>query len=103
MTVVAFNGSVPVVDVRALIVQTAVLIGDVTVGSDSSVWYGVVARGDLGRIVVGNRTNIQDGSVLHGSAEHGTYVADDVTVGTTASFTGADPQRCSDWQRIGSA
>ena len=47
------------------IAKTAVVIGDVTLGAHSSVWYGAVLRGDINRIVVGHHTNIQDNAVLH--------------------------------------
>ena len=60
-----------------------------TIGSQSSLWYGVVARGDLGRIVIGQRTNIQDGSVLHGGPDQGTFIGDEVTVGHNCVIHGA--------------
>ena len=68
----------------AFIAPNATLLGDVTVGGEASVWYGAVLRGDINRIVVGDRSNVQDGSVLHLSAEHGCLIGDDVTVGHMA-------------------
>ena len=59
------RGHEPVVGENTFLAETAVLLGDVTVGHDCSIWYGAVLRGDVNRIVVGNRTNIQDGAVLH--------------------------------------
>lgn len=68
----------------AFIAPTATLLGDVTIGDHASVWYGAVLRGDINRIVVGDRSNVQDGSVLHLSAEHGCLIGNDVTVGHMA-------------------
>ena len=74
----------PSVAATAFIASNATLLGDVTVGDQASVWYGAVLRGDINRISVGNRSNIQDGSVLHLSAEHGCLIGEDVTVGDMA-------------------
>lgn len=60
-----FDGRSPVVPASAYVDESAVLIGDVTLGERSSVWCNVVARGDVHRIRVGDETNIQDLSVLH--------------------------------------
>jgi carbonic anhydrase/acetyltransferase-like protein (isoleucine patch superfamily) len=59
------NGLHPKVDPTAFIAPTAVLIGDVTVEANASIWFGAVLRGDAGRIVIGEGTNVQDGAVLH--------------------------------------
>jgi len=61
--------------------KTAVVLGDVTIGDHSSVWYHSVLRGDINRIVVGRYTNIQDNSVLHVEDEFPCLVGDWVTVG----------------------
>jgi len=74
----------PVIHPSAFIAPNATLLGDVTVGQDASVWYGSVLRGDINRIVVGRGSNVQDGSVLHLSAEHGCLIGDYVTVGHMA-------------------
>ncbi|MBQ2703815.1 MAG: gamma carbonic anhydrase family protein, partial [Alistipes sp.] len=55
----------PEVGEGTFVAETAVLIGDVTVGKDSSLWYNVVLRGDVNKITIGDRTNIQDGTVIH--------------------------------------
>jgi carbonic anhydrase/acetyltransferase-like protein (isoleucine patch superfamily) len=62
----------------------AVVIGDVTLGDFSSVWYNAVVRGDINRIVVGKYTNIQDNAVLHLADEFPCVVGDHVTIGHTA-------------------
>lgn len=83
--ILPYRGVYPSVDHSAFIAPNAVLAGDVAVGGDSSVWFGCVLRGDINRIRIGTRTNIQDGSVLHvSSTDQGTVIGDDVTVGHMA-------------------
>ena len=81
---IEYGGKKPRVDPSAFVAPTAVLIGDVEVGPQSSVWFGAVLRGDNGPIRVGARTSIQDNSVLHVSEHGATIVGDDVTVGHCA-------------------
>lgn len=64
--------------------RTAVVLGDVTLGDHSSVWYNTVLRGDINRIVVGHHTNIQDNSVLHLADDYPCLVGNWVTVGHSA-------------------
>ena len=66
------------------IAKTAVVIGDVTLGAHSSVWYHAVLRGDINRIVVGHHTNIQDNSVLHLADDYACILGNYVTVGHSA-------------------
>ena len=66
------------------IARTAVVLGDVTLGAHSSVWYGAVVRGDINRIVVGHHTNIQDNAVLHLADDFPCLVGNWVTVGHSA-------------------
>jgi gamma-carbonic anhydrase len=61
--------------------RTAVVLGDVTLGAHSSVWYGAVIRGDINRIVVGHHSNIQDNAVLHLAEKLPCLLGDWVTVG----------------------
>ena len=82
--IIEYRGRTPRVHPSAFIAPTAVLIGDVEVGAESSIWFGAVLRGDNGPIRIGARTSIQDNAVLHVS-EHGqTIIEDDVTVGHCA-------------------
>ena len=60
-----FEGITPAIAASSFIDETAVVIGNVSIGEDSSVWPMVVIRGDVNSITIGNRTSIQDGSVLH--------------------------------------
>ncbi|MBI4005302.1 MAG: gamma carbonic anhydrase family protein [Gammaproteobacteria bacterium] len=65
MTIRIYQGKSPEIAGSAYIDESAVVIGDVTVGEDSSLWPMVVARGDVNSISIGRRTNVQDGSILH--------------------------------------
>ncbi|MGQ9370178.1 gamma carbonic anhydrase family protein [Azospirillum sp. ST 5-10] len=83
--ILPFRGVRPRIDPSAYVAPTAAVIGDVTVGADCGVWFGCTLRGDVNAIVVGARTNIQDGTVVHvSSTGQGTYIGDDVTVGHLA-------------------
>jgi len=86
--VIPFNGKTPVVDPSTFLAPTAVLIGDVTVGAESSVWFGAVIRGDDPEhgIVIGRRTSVQENCVVHVGRWGPTVVGDDVTVGHGAKF-----------------
>ena len=75
------HGKTPEVSPQAFIAPTAALIGDVTVGADSSVWFGAVIRGDIEPIAVGRGSNIQDNAVLHTEHGHPLTIGDNVTVG----------------------
>lgn len=77
-----YRGRHPVVAASAFVDETAQVIGDVTVGEESSLWMNVVVRGDVHWIRIGHRTNIQDGTIVHVMRDtHPTTVGDEVTVG----------------------
>jgi carbonic anhydrase/acetyltransferase-like protein (isoleucine patch superfamily) len=69
---------------KVYLASTAVVIGDVTMGDYSSVWYNAVVRGDINRIVMGEGTNIQDNSVVHLADDYPAILGDYVTVGHSA-------------------
>ena len=75
----------PVLGRDVYLAKTAVVVGDVTLGDESSVWYGAVLRGDINRIEIGRGTNIQDNAVLHLSDDHPCILGDHVTVGHSAN------------------
>jgi carbonic anhydrase/acetyltransferase-like protein (isoleucine patch superfamily) len=85
---IPFRGKVPTVHPTAFLAPTAVLVGNVTVGPEASVWFGAVLRGDHAEhgIVVGARTSIQDNCVVHVGTWGPTLVGEDVTVGHGAKF-----------------
>ena len=82
--IIEYRGKKPKIDPSAFIAPTAVLIGDVEIGAESSIWFGTVLRGDNGPIRVGARTSIQDNAVIHVSEGGRTLIEDDVTVGHAA-------------------
>lgn len=71
------------------IAQNATVVGKVTLGEESSVWYSAVIRADVEEIIIGKRTNIQDGAILHADFGEPTIIGDDVTVGHGAIVHGA--------------
>ncbi len=80
-----YKGIVPKLGRDVFIAENAALIGDVVIGDESNIWYGVVMRGDVHEIRVGARTNIQDGTIVHvTSGRFGTYIGSDVTIGHAA-------------------
>jgi len=88
MSIRKFNGISPSFHESTYIDEDAAVIGDVTIGKDSSIWPMVAVRGDVQKIVIGDRTNIQDGSVIHVTADNTfnpggfeTHIGDDVTIG----------------------
>lgn len=75
----------PVLGREVYIARTACVLGDVTLGDHSSVWYGAVLRGDINRIVVGAYSNVQDNAVLHLADDHPCLLGDWVTIGHSAN------------------
>lgn len=82
--ILPYNGVSPIVDDAAYIAETAVLTGDVSVGAESSIWYGCVLRGDVNQIRIGQGGNIQDGSVVHVSRLYPCIIEDRVSIGHMA-------------------
>lgn len=85
---IAFGGHSPRVDPQAWVAATATLIGRVSIGPRSSVFYSSVLRADTSSISIGSGTNLQDGVVVHADAEFPTAVGDNVTVGHRAVLHG---------------
>jgi carbonic anhydrase/acetyltransferase-like protein (isoleucine patch superfamily) len=82
MTVRTFKGMAPRIHPSCYVEQSAQIIGDVEIGEESSIWFNTVVRGDVNRIRIGRRTNIQDLSLIHVLKDrHATTVGDEVTVG----------------------
>ncbi len=81
-TIIPFKGKTPEIAESGFIAPSADVIGDVVIGDKSSIWFGCVVRGDVNHIRIGDRTNIQDGTVIHVSnGTHPTIIGDDVLVG----------------------
>src|SRR5205809_5973929 len=74
----------PTIHSSAWIVPGATVIGDVTLEEESSVWYGAVLRGDINRIIIGPRSNVQDNAVIHLDTNYPTMLGELVTIGHNA-------------------
>ena len=86
----SLRGFTPKIGKNCFIAENAVIIGDVTIGDDCSIWYGVVLRGDVNTITIGNRVNIQDNASVHTLYQRSvTVIGDDVSVGHNAVVHGA--------------
>jgi len=88
VSILPYNGVWPTIHESAFIAPGCRIIGDVTIGAEASIWYNCVVRGDVNRVVIGARSNIQDGSVIHcdspnPGAPQGfpTIIGEDVLVG----------------------
>jgi len=89
MPTIPYQGMYPKIGQNCYVAPTATLIGDVTLHEGASVWFGAVLRGDVAPIVIGARTNIQDGTVIHCDEGYPTIIGEDVTVGHAAIVHGA--------------
>lgn len=95
MSIRSFQNKTPVLGNNVFVDDAAVVIGDVTIGEDSSIWPCAVIRGDMHKISIGKRTNVQDGCALH-TTHDSTYnpqgfpltIGDDVTIGHNATLHG---------------
>jgi carbonic anhydrase/acetyltransferase-like protein (isoleucine patch superfamily) len=95
VSIITFNGKTPQIDDSAFIAPGCRIIGDVTIGPESSIWYNCVLRADVSRIVIGTRSNIQDGTVVHCDGpipgikpDYPTIIGDDVLIGHMAMVHG---------------
>jgi carbonic anhydrase/acetyltransferase-like protein (isoleucine patch superfamily) len=87
-----FKNQKPKIDESCFIAPTADVIGDVTIGENSSIWYKTVLRGDVNKIVIGSNTNIQDGSIVHVAGKYPTIIGNNVTIGHGAIVHGCTIQ-----------
>ena len=84
------DGVGPVIGEDVFIAENAAILGDVRIARDASIWYGAVLRGDAGSITIGERSNVQDGVVIHATqGESTTVIGRDVTIGHNAVVHGA--------------
>lgn len=87
--IIPFNNIDPTIHETAFIADDAVVIGDVEIGEDASVWFGAVVRGDVNHIRIGARTNIQDMTMIHVSSKtHATILEDEITIGHRVTLHG---------------
>jgi carbonic anhydrase/acetyltransferase-like protein (isoleucine patch superfamily) len=95
MPVVCHHGALPVVHPSAFIAEGVCLIGEVSLAEDASVWFNAVLRGDINRIRVGKRSNVQDGTIVHVTRQYPVDIGDEVTVGHQAMLHGCRIDSCS--------
>ncbi len=82
MTILSYKNILPKIGSDVFIAENAIVAGDIEIGEESNIWFGVTMRGDVHEIRIGKRTNIQDNSVVHVTrGVSGTYIGDEVTVG----------------------
>lgn len=87
--ILPYKGKMPKIHPKAFIAPGAVIIGDVTIGAKAGIWFGCVIRGDVQSITIGERTNVQDGTVIHVTrVTNPTNIGDDVTIGHQALLHG---------------
>jgi len=85
----SFGGHRPRIGREVFLAETCVVIGDVVIGDQSSIWYGTVVRGDMYPIRIGARTNLQDGTIVHITGDQfATTIGDDCTIGHAAIIHG---------------
>jgi len=85
-----FLGRTPDIARAAFVAPDATVLGDVTLGARSSVWHGCVLRGDINSIVIGEGTNVQDGTIVHLADDHGVRVGNYATIGHGAIIHACD-------------
>jgi carbonic anhydrase/acetyltransferase-like protein (isoleucine patch superfamily) len=88
VAIFALGDREPMIDPTAFVHPDATVIGAVTIGPESTVWPGAVLRGDYGEIIIGARTSIQDGTVIHATDDHFTRIGDDCVIGHIAHLEG---------------
>jgi len=88
--ILPFRGAWPVIADSAFVAPGAVVIGNVTIGEEASIWFNTTVRGDIAPIAIGNRSNIQDGTLVHVNEDAPVVIGDDVTVGHTAIIHGTE-------------
>lgn len=87
--ILPFDGKVPVIGRDAYVAPNVTLIGDIEIGDEASVWFGAVLRGDVGKIRIGARSNVQDLSMIHMTSDlTDTIIGEDVTVGHSVVLHG---------------
>lgn len=88
--IIPLRGYTPQIGEKCFLAENATVIGDVVIGDECSVWFNTVLRGDVNSIRIGNRVNIQDGSVLHTLYQKSTIeIGDDVSIGHNVTIHGA--------------
>lgn len=97
--IMPLRGKDPIIGKNGFLAENATVVGDVVIGDECSIWFNVVLRGDVNSIRIGNRVNIQDGSVLHTLFKKSTIeIGNDVSIGHNVTIHGA---KIKDYALIG--
>ncbi len=88
--ILPYEGTWPSIHDSAYIAPGAVVIGNVSIGEDVSIWFNTTVRGDIAPITIGNRSNVQDGTLVHVNADAPVVIGEDVTIGHTAIIHGTE-------------
>ncbi|MEM9549320.1 MAG: gamma carbonic anhydrase family protein [Bacteroidota bacterium] len=89
MPIIEVNGTAPIIPESTWAAENATITGDVIFGEECSIWFQVVIRGDVNKIRIGNRVNIQDASIVHGTTGRGdTIIGNNVSIGHRAIIHG---------------
>ncbi len=88
--ILPYEGSWPSIVDSAFVAPGAVVIGNVTISEDVSIWFNTTVRGDIAPITIGNRSNVQDGTLVHVNADAPVVIGEDVTIGHTAIIHGTE-------------
>ena len=89
MIIKSVKGKAPVIPADCFVAENATIVGDVSFGSECSVWFNAVIRGDVNQITVGNKVNIQDGAIIHCTYQkHATKIGNNVSIGHNAIVHG---------------
>lgn len=89
MSIISFRGKTPRIGKNVFIAEGAMLIGDITIGDNSSIWYNAVLRADIGSIIIGQNCNVQDNATIHVESDSPAILEDYVTMGHAAIVHGA--------------
>lgn len=82
--ILPYRGKAPVIDPTVFLAPMAAVIGDVTIGAGSSIWFGAVVRGDFQPITIGQNTNIQDNATIHVMRDVPVHIGNNVLIGHNA-------------------
>ncbi len=88
--ILPYEGAWPTIADSAFVAPGAVVIGNVTIGDDVSIWFNTTIRGDIAPITIGNRSNVQDGTLVHVNADAPVVIGEDVAIGHTAIIHGTE-------------
>lgn len=86
--IIPYQGKSPKIASKSFIAPTAVLIGDLEIAEDVSIWFGAVLRGDYGKIKIGRGSNVQDNAMIHAPLDGETVIGEEVTIGHGAVLEG---------------